>query len=326
MLYTPPKRSDRLPVVDLAPSFADDAGRRTVAGEIRRAVCDTGFFYVAHHGIDRAIVDAALAQSQRFFRLPQAEKDALKRVAGKRGYGAIAEQATGVYTAPGGIVAAGDLKESFNFGRDRGPRTPYFAEDQWPAGLPGFREGVETYYTAVDGLAQHLIRLLALSLDLPETFFDEAFAYAQGSCRLLRYPPQEGNAVENQMGAGAHTDIGAITILAQDHHEALEVRNRQGEWISATPIPDTFVVNIADMFERWTNDLYVSSMHRVMNNTSLEDRYSIVYFYGPSYYTRIACIPTCASAENPPKYEPVIYGEQSAARLAQSYAYKTKDS
>lgn len=105
--------------------------------------------------------------------------------------------------------------------------------------------------------------------------------------------------------------------------QRLEVRKRDGDWISATPIEGTFVVNIADMFQRWTNDLYVSSMHRVMNNTSREDRYSIVYFFGPSYYTRIECLPTCTSAENPPRYEPVIYGEQSAARLAQSYTFKT---
>jgi isopenicillin N synthase-like dioxygenase len=322
MLYTPPQRSERLPIVDLAPSFSDGpAGALAVAREIRRCVCDTGFFYVKNHGVEQAVVEAAFDQARRVLGMPQAAKDALKRVPGKRGYEGLGGQATGIYTAPDGVVPIADLKESFNFGRDRGPRTTYFSEEQWPAGLHNFREPAETYYTAVDELAQHLIRLLALSLDLPVTYFDEAFQYPQGTCRMLRYPPHEGNAVAGQLGAGAHTDIGAITILAQDQHEGLEVRNRNGQWILATPIAGTFVVNIADMFERWTNDLYVSSMHRVMNNGSTEDRYSIVFFFGPAYYTRIECIPTCASPDHPPKYEPVIYGEQSAARLAQSYQF-----
>jgi isopenicillin N synthase-like dioxygenase len=319
MIYTPPQRTERLPIVDLGPSFAGtEAGRRSVARDIRAAVCDTGFLYVENHGVDPAIVERAFAQTRRFLALPFARKDALKRAPGRRGYEEIGDQATGVYTLPKGAVAVGDLKESFNFGRDRGPETPYFQQNQWPDDLPGFRETLEGYYTAIDLLAQRLIRLLALSLDLPEEYFDEAFRYPQGTCRVLRYPPQEGNATEGQMGAGAHTDIGAITILAQDDHEALEVRNREGDWIRATPIDGTFVVNIADMFQRWTNDLYVSSMHRVMNNVTREDRYSIVYFFGPSYYTQVACLPTCTSADNPPKYEPVGYGEHGIARLAQS--------
>lgn len=320
MIYSPPKTADRLPIVDLAGSFTGDpAARDAVVREIRAAVCDTGFLYVKNHGVDQAIVDGAFAEARRFLTLPFEVKDRVRRGAGKRGFEALEGQATG--RGPDGKRLAGDVKESFNFGRDRGPKQTSFALDQWPDDLPGFRERCEAYYTAVDGLAQHLIRLLTLSLELPADYFAEAFRYPHATCRLLRYPPQPANPKENQMGAGPHTDVGAITILAQDDQQALEVRNLQGEWIRATPVRGTFVVNIADVFPRWTNDRYHSSVHRVMNNTSGADRYSIVFFVSPSHDTRITCVPTCRPAAGDPAYEPIVFGEYSAARLAESRAH-----
>lgn len=314
MIYTPPKTAERLPIVDLA---GDD-----VVAAIRAAVCDTGFLYVKNHGIDPAVVAGAFAEAKRFLTLSQALKERISRGTGKRGYEGLEGQATGV--GPDGKRLAGDVKESFNFGRDRGPRQTSFAQDQWPDDLPGFRERCEAYYTAVDGLAQRLVRLLTRSLDLPEDYFAQAFRYPHATCRLLRYPPQPANPKANQMGAGPHTDVGAITILAQDEHQALEVRNLQGEWIRATPVPGTFVVNIADTFPRWTNDRYHSSVHRVMNNTSGTDRYSIVFFFSPSHDTVIECVPSCRPATGDPAYAPIRFGEYSAARLAASRAHAAK--
>lgn len=321
--YSAPKTADKLPLIDLRASFsADPAARIGVALEIRKAVTDTGFLYVTNHGVDQAIVDAAFEQGRRFLDLPLAVKEQYARGRGKRGYEGLEGQAVD-RTLAGGERSAPDYKESYNFGRDRGPVSPNFAENQWPAELAGFREPLEAYYTAVDGLAYHLVRMLALSLELDEHAFDPAFEYAHGTCRLLRYPPQPANAKRNQMGAGAHTDIGAITILAQDDRQALEVLHRSGDWIKAEPIRGTFVVNIADMFPRWTNDIYRSSMHRVMNNASGRDRHSIVFFYSPNYYTEIACVPTCLAPGERPKYEPIVAGEYARARLAASRAHAT---
>jgi isopenicillin N synthase-like dioxygenase len=320
MIYSEPERAERLPIVDLSGSFSGDAAARdAVVRDIRSAVCDTGFLYVTGHGVDPVLVSAAFAQARRFLELPLAVKERVRRGPGRRGYEPLEGQATG--RGPGGERLAGDLKESFNFGRDRGPQMPSFAADQWPGGMLGFRETLEAYYTALDGLALHLVRLLSLSLDLPADYFAEAFRFPHATCRLLRYPPQPERPKENQMGAGPHTDVGAITILAQDRHEALEVHNRQGTWIRATPVEDSFVVNIADMFPRWTNDRYHSSRHRVMNNTSGTDRYSIVFFYSPAYTTRIECVPTCLPAEGRPAYEPIVFGKFSDERLAASRAH-----
>jgi isopenicillin N synthase-like dioxygenase len=321
-IYSPPTSATRLPIVDLRESFTGgEAGRRAVAARIREAVTDTGFLYVAQHGVDPELIARAFAETRRFLALPLDVKARVPRAKGKRGYEGLEGQATGVYMRPEGVPIVGDLKESFNFGRDRGPVTPSFQENQWPENLPGFRETLEDYYTALDALGSHLVRLVALSLDLPENFFEEAFRYPAATCRVLRYPPQGDDAKPYQMGAGAHTDLGGITILAQDEHEALELQNRQGDWIRATPVPGTFVVNIADMFMRWTNDLYRSSIHRVMNNTSQTDRYSIVFFYSPNYYTHVEPLPQYVSAERPANYEPVIYGEYGTNRLARGRAH-----
>lgn len=208
-----------------------------------------------------------------------------------------------------------DIKEGLTIGGDVPAGWPYESKDVpdlsptlWPA-LPGFREAIFSYYDPVQDLGLHLMRLLALSLDMPWDFFDEAYRWSNSSLRMLRYPPQPANAAFNQLGAGAHTDWGAITILAQDACGGLEVQNSAGDWLSAKPIPETFVVNLGDMVARWTNDLYHSNMHRVMNNVSNTDRYSVVLFYNPNYFTRVECLPSCAPPDGPPKYAPCQAGE-----------------
>lgn len=126
--YTPPKRATQLPIIDLQPSFTGGAeGRRAIAREVHAAVCDTGFLYVKNHGVDPALVARTFAEARRFLELPLERKDPLKRAPGKRGYEGLEGQATGVYMRPEGVPIVGDLKESFNFGRDRGPATPSFS-------------------------------------------------------------------------------------------------------------------------------------------------------------------------------------------------------
>jgi isopenicillin N synthase-like dioxygenase len=184
--YTPPKRTSVLPIVDLGPSFSGAAGRRAVARDIHTAVLDTGFLYVKNHGVDATLVRRVFAQARRFLELPADRKEALKRAPGRRGYEGLEGQATGVYMRSEGVPVVGDLKESFNFGRDRGPQNPSFARNQWPENLPGFQETLEEYYTALDGLAQHFVRLLTLSLDLPEDHFADAFRRRRAVCCVTR--------------------------------------------------------------------------------------------------------------------------------------------
>lgn len=310
LLYTPPV-STTIPVVDLAPSFGGTAsGKAQVAEAIHRAARGTGFFYVRSHGIDPALTAGAFAEAKRFLTLPLEQKLALKQTTeSPRGY----EPLEGQMLDKG---SPGDLKESFNFAGDlpddhphKHDGTPDMRPNGWPGDLPGFRERLMAYYVPLTGLGLHLMRLLALSLDMPEGFFDEAYRFSNPTLRLHRYPPHPENAAFNQLGAGAHTDWGVITLLAQDANGGLEVRNSEGRWLRAEPIPDTFVVNLGDMVARWTNDLYTSTMHRVLNNRTGTDRYSMALFYNPKFHTRVACLPTCLPENGRPTYPPCTAGE-----------------
>ena len=140
--------------------------------------------------------------------------------------------------------------------------------------------------------------------------------------RLLRYPPHPAAANDGQFSSAPHTDYGIITLLAQDASGGLQVRRRDGVWIDAAPLPGTFVLNVADMLARWTNDRFVSTPHRVVNDRTGRDRFSLPFFFDTDMDAVIECLPTCAGPGNPPRYEPVRYGDYLMDRLNKNYDYR----
>jgi isopenicillin N synthase-like dioxygenase len=169
-------------------------------------------------------------------------------------------------------------------------------------------------------LGAHLFSCIALSLELPEDYFEEGLEQPQCGVRLLRYPPQPRDAAFNQLGAGAHTDWGSITLLLQDDNEGLEVQNAAGEWLRAQPIAGTFVINLGQLMQRLTNGLYHATMHRVMNNVGGRERYSVATFFDFDYFHRVECAPACLPASGRPDYEPCTVGEHIEAMFRQTYA------
>jgi len=312
IVYSEPKALGSLPVINLAASFASDrTAQQRVADQIGAACRDTGFFYISNHGVARSLVDAAFAAAGRFFDQPDAWKMKLRKQPGTNGYEPPETQRLD-------NASPGDLKESFNFSAPGVPGKPDFATNLWPDGLPGFRDDLEAYYRPMLGLGLHLSRLIALSLGMPVDFFDAGLRVPSAPLRLLRYPPQPASAKYNQIGAGAHTDWGWITLLAQDDCGGLEVETASGDWIRAEPIAGTFVVNLGDLVPRWTNGLYHSNMHRVMNNRAARNRHSIVLFYNPAYDTRVECLPTCLAPGQTPKHPPCTAGGHLAQRYQDS--------
>jgi isopenicillin N synthase-like dioxygenase len=310
LLYTPPTTSS-VPVIDIGPSFSPNGrDRQGVADEIHKACRDTGFFYIANHGFSRDLLTRTFEASRGFFALPAEEKRALTMVRGEaRGY----EHAEFQVLDDG---SPADLKESFQCAQDVPGDGP---GNRWPAALPGFRETMLAYHSELRGLAAHVASLIATSLDMPADFFVECFRAANPTLRALRYAPQPDDAAFNQLGAGAHTDWGGITLLAQDDAGGLEVRTAQGDWLRAKPVADTFIVNLGDLMQRWTNDLYRSTLHRVKNDASARDRYSLAFFYSPSFHTRVECLPTCVPAGAAPNYEPCTAGEHVHQRRLTTY-------
>jgi isopenicillin N synthase-like dioxygenase len=179
-----------------------------------------------------------------------------------------------------------------------------------PIGVDGFQESVLTYWAACLATARHLIRLIALALDLPEDYFDQFTTYPGGDFALTFYPGHGEAPIENpdEVGVGAHTDLQILTLLWQDQNKGLQVLNSQNEWIIAPPIPGTLVVNIGDFLMRLTNDRLKSTVHRVVQHNK-DDRYSMPFFFGFNFDEKLGVLPTCASEENPPKYQPATCGE-----------------
>ena len=299
---------DALPVIDIAPFLNNGslAERMAVARELRRVCIDIGFFYLTGHGISAAELEEALARGRAFFRLPLAEKEKMRFNAARFGYFPL-----GGATDYG---REGDLKERFSCTREAMAGEPAdgnfgAGRSRWPEErvLPGFRDFFTAHIEKRASLTRALARVFALSLDLREDYFDAAFKHL-GCVLMFNYYPQiarqAGLEEPSRWSFSPHTDYGAFTLLLQDRLGGLQVRNAAGDWIDVTPLPGSFVINIGDMFAMWTNDLYKSSLHRVMNFGDAE-RISLALFTYPQGRTEITCLPSCMSADNPPRYKPV---------------------
>jgi isopenicillin N synthase-like dioxygenase len=315
-----------IPVIDVAALKANDlAARQATAEQIGTACREVGFFYIKNHGISEQQVAATFAAARQFFALPLARKQAIaiEQSPCHRGYFALG----GENLDPLRQQGAGDLKEGIKIGRDLPPDhprvqagTPLHGPNQWPSDWPDWRETMQGYYTACQQLGLRLMRALALALDLPEHYFDAYLREPMATLGPLHYPPQSGSITEAQIGAGAHTDFGCLTLLAQDTSGGLQVRNLAGEWLDAPPIPGTLVVNIGDMLARWTNDQLRSTLHRVINRSGGE-RYSLPFFYDPEFDTPLACLETCTGPDNPPRYPPTTAGQYLLDRINETFAY-----
>lgn len=312
--YIPPKTAKYIPVVDLAASAPHHA--------IRDACLSTGFFYVANHGVAAKLIEDQMSWAKRFFALPTEVKTALhlRHSQARNGYDPMGMQVLDGDSPP-------DLKEGYYFGADLPDDNPYvqrkltkYGGNLWPD-LPGFREQMLAYHGAVVDLAGRLMGQIALSLDLPESYFAPMLVDPIASALLVHYPPHPANAKPNQLGAGAHTDWGGITILLQDDCGGLEVETIDGEWVRAVPIPDTFVVNLGQLMARWTNGLYKANMHRVLNTAAGRDRYSVPLFFSPNYDVVIECLPGCAGNE-PSKWPPCTTGAHLSEMFALSHAVR----
>ncbi len=314
---------ESIPVIDISPIFTDcEDAKRNMASEIRAACTDVGFFQIRHHGIEEAIIRDTFAAASRFFRKSLTEKmrNHVSLSRNIRGYAAMLEENTDPNSK-------GDLHESFDIALELGADDPdiqrggvLYGPNQWPAEDDDFQHALSACYDAMLGLSRSLLRCFALALNLSEQHFDAYVTKPLATMRILHYPPQSGVISEDQIGIGAHSDYECFTILAQDDIPALQVRNSEGRWIHVTPVPGCLVVNIGDQMARWTNDLFKSTVHRVIN-TSGKERYSIPFFFGPNYDTVVEVLPACVSAERPARYPPIKSGDYIGSRFADTFAH-----
>lgn len=314
---------DEIPMIDLT------LPQEQVVESLRDACTRVGFFYISNHGIPQEIINQVFSTAEEFFGLD----DKLKQQAHFNNGTALCgyEGFQNVHTDD---TKKPDLNEAFSWRyapdmdsfNENMTTTTTAAEEEtansfltsgqnlWPNVKPEMRRDISQYYAHVMKLARKLIRLFALVLELPETYFDEMMQHPGSMGKILHYPPQPAKGPDPPFGIGAHTDIECFTILCQGGDvPALQVLNPKGEWILAPPIRGTFVVNIGDMLARWSNDMFRSTIHRVLNITGRE-RYSMPVFMGPSYNTVIKPLETCLA--DGAKYDPIPAGLYVWKRLA----------
>jgi isopenicillin N synthase-like dioxygenase len=312
-----------LPVIDIADLHdASPARLEGLAAELRAACRDKGFFYVIGHGIDPALQAEVFEQARQFFAQPQAHKLAIdkRHSPANRGYEPLRGQVLEAGTPP-------DLKEGFYIGPEMAAEHPAVqagrfnhGANQWPATLPQLRSVTLRYLDEVTLLAERLMGLLALSLHLPRDHFAAYCRDPLTTLRLLHYPPQPANPQPGEKGCGAHTDFGGLTLLLQDDNGGLQVWDRHsGDWLQAEPVAGSYVVNLGDMIARWTNDLYRSTRHRVVNASGRE-RYSIPFFYSGNPDHRVECLPGCLTAGETPRYPTVTVEEHLRAMYQRTYS------
>jgi isopenicillin N synthase-like dioxygenase len=312
-----------VPTIDVgALRSGSRAEREELAQTIGRVAREIGFFSVVNHGISADLIDATFAAAKTFFDLPLAEKDrvAIEHSRIYRGYARNGLEQFDEAFPP-------DAKESFDIGPELAADDPavlagepFRGVNQWPevASLPSFRSTLLAYYDAVLALTVDLHRPIALDLGVDEDYFTPFFERPLPLLRMLHYPPHPGAFDGTLHGAAPHTDYGNLTLLAQDDVGGLEVRGRDGTWIRVVPNPDAFVCNIGDCLMRWSNDVYASTLHRVINESGRE-RYSIAFFGDPSPNALVSPMPSCVTPDRPAKYPPVDYLTYIQGRLASAY-------
>ena len=322
------------PVIDISPfvNNGPESERRRVAREIRQVCLDTGFFYIKGHGIPAEELNELHAIGELFFKMPLEEKLKIRQDQSCTREG---------YWIPGALATTGDtsfdIKERFQYDLrhdlGQGLVSEKLAEtkragsnrialsEQWPNtdSLPGFEAYVKAHVARRATLARQMARAFALSLDLAEDYFDQMYRHFYGTFIFNYYPPIEAATLQpNQWSFSPHTDYGCITILSQDEMGGLEACTRDGEWIEVLPIEGTFVINVGDTLQMWTNDLYVSTLHRAAN-THGKARISAVFFTKPHGDTVISCLPTCHDADNPPRYAPIVSSEYTRMLVEQAH-------
>jgi isopenicillin N synthase-like dioxygenase len=314
--------SDALPLIDVS-GLIDGSREADVARQMADAFRTFGFCYIKGHGIPQEKIDRAFKALPLFFDLPESEKEKVPANRNQRGF--IGRKKS---TAAHGKKP--NLTESFIIGLDlpesdpdRKAGIPLHDTNRWPEGIPEFREALESYWRELYALGPKMMRGLALAMGLDGDFFVPMFQKPDSLLRCAMYPRSESENFDGGFGFAPHTDNGTLTILAQDNVGGLQLRALGGGWINAPSIPGTFVINVGDMVMRLTNGAFRSTPHRVTSSQN-KTRYSMPFFYFPDYSAEIKVLPQFTTPDNPPKYDPVIWGEYVMDRFSKGYEHFQK--
>ncbi len=322
--------SSLVPEIDIRAFYGDDpAARQQLATAVDRACREIGFLVVSGHQVPPELLQQTHQQAEAFFDMPDAVKRSAVPADGRvRGYTPLGAQAL-AYSR--NTATPPDLFERFRMGPLRFDDSAGTSSNRntpanvWPERPTEFRATLESCYQHMERLARDLMAIFALALDLPENWFDDKIDRHISSLCLNHYPAQPTPPAKGQLRTGPHTDYGSLTMVAPTPGPGgLEVLGRDKQWHPVNPPPGSFAVNIGDLMAQWTNDRWVSTLHRVANPPrgpeAMQRRIAVVFFHQPNDDAQITCLPNCHDANHPPRYGTTTSGEHLRHKLSKAFA------
>ena len=313
----------RIPIIDIAPLIIPNDNSKLIqktGDEIRDACKNVGFFYIKNHQIPQSHLDSVIPAIQDFFNLSLQEKMKIhiSQSDNFRGYTPLGKELTNNKY---------DWHECVDFGLDLKPNDPEVISgkqlagpNQWPKNQGKFKKVLEKHWNLMIILGRMVTEGLAISLGLSKNYFAPFMNKSHSYMRISNYPPYENSQKENiGNGIGSHIDYGFLTILLQNKIGGLEIKNSNNEWFSAPIIPGTFLINIGHMIQRWTNDYYRATIHRVIPPKN-ESRCSLPFFFEPDFDTVVAPLEKFCSKDHLPQYKPIHFGEYLERTFKTSYS------
>lgn len=308
----------RIPIIDLT-GFAgkSKARRRAIGADIDAACREVGFFSIVGHGVPDEIVDVGHAAAIAFFDRPLTDRLTAAKPDPTYPYGYVPFSAEALNRSIGGS-AVPDLKETFNVGPVDEPPRPLdemtdddersiWSPTVWPSAMPELRPALEAYALAMADVSATVMDAFATALDLPDGFFSTFIDRHTSALRLAHYPALVDVPTDGALRAGAHTDYGTLTILRLDAEPGLQVTDRDGAWHDVDAPAGALVVNLGDLMQRWTNDRWRSTLHRVVvpEGRHGERRMTMPFFHNANWDAHVECIVADGEA---PRHQPVSAG------------------
>jgi isopenicillin N synthase-like dioxygenase len=308
--------SRSIPLVDLSKFvYGSDEEKKAFVAAIGNAFHEVGFVGVVNHQVPKDLIDNFYAASKAFFSEPVSvkRKYEIAGLAGQRGYTSYGKE-----HAKQSMVA--DLKEFYQIGQYVGENHPLKAEypdNPHVDDVEGFSEYSEQLYKAFEHAGGHLLRAIALYLNLDENYFTDKIKDGNSILRTIHYPPITEEP-RSAIRAEQHEDINLITLLVGASAGGLQLLNSQNEWLDIVPEADEIVINVGDMLQRLTNNYLKSTTHRVINPPRElwhVPRLSIPFFLHPVSSMDLSCLESTVTEENPLHYAPITAGEYLNERL-----------
>ena len=327
----------RVPIVDITAYVTDegDAARAAVAAAVDRACSEVGFIQILGHGIPQAVTDDLAAAMDDFFGLElEAKKGYIAGDGTNRGYTPPKAESLSLSLGVESASRMNDFFEAFNVGvsasdfpgLDLDPSD--YAENLWPE-LTGYRQRIDAYFAEAGRVARTLTDIFEDALGLQRGFFTPYTDHSIDVLRMNNYalPPGTVDLDGDLIGMSEHTDFGIVTVLWADQVKGLQVL-AGGRWHDVSPVDGGLLINLGDLTARWTNERWMSTLHRVkppIVDGTIARRRSAAYFHDGNADATITTIASCIAPGNEPLYPPITVAEHITRKLAGSRAGRKND-